>query len=152
MVTALVQGQNATIKVEFIINGEKAPLNNDFEIYFIVVDTVQKIIIKPEIKQNSFEIPNFCGNVKGHIVFKYKKNIIGLGLNNFNYSQNMRWEIGFDKKPYDKEYGIKEANKKETKGIAYIAFHPLEHGDGTVTTISIIDLKKYFKESKTLIE
>jgi hypothetical protein len=145
-------GQTFTVNVEYTCNGEKIALNDDFEIFFVIIDSAQKIIIKPEITQNTFKIPDFCGNTRGHIVFKHKKTVIGLGVNTFSYTQNMRWEIGFDKKPYDQEYNIGTANIEKAKGIAYIAFHPLEQGDGVVTTISIVDIKRYFKESRELLK
>jgi len=152
MVASVVIGQNSTITVEFTLNGKKVELNNDFEMFFVTTANGQKVIIKPNISQNTFKVPDFCGQTKGHIVFKYKKMILGLGLNNFEYNQNMKWEIGFDKKPYNKEYPIKEANAKETKGISYIILNPLEQGEGIVTTISIVDFKRYFRESQALLE
>ena len=147
-----LHGQTFTVNVEYTYNGKKIALNDDFEIFFVIIDSTQKIILKPEITKNSFEIQNFYGNTSGHIVFKYKKTIIWLGINTFSYTQNMRWEIGFDKKPYDKEYNIGTGNIEKTKGIAYIAFHPLERGEGVATTISIVDVKRYFKESRELLK
>jgi hypothetical protein len=144
----LTQGQAITVKIDYIYNNNTIALNDDFEVFFIVVDSTQKIIIKPKIIQNTFEVPNFCDKMKGHIVFKYKKTVLWLGINTFDFTQNMIWEIGFKKKKYYNEYDI----EKKTKGIAYIAFHPLEKGDGAVTTISINDFNRYFKESKELLK
>ena len=145
-------GQTFTVNVEYTYNGKKIALNDDFEIFFVIIDSTQKIIIKPEITQNTFKIPDFCGYTRGHIVFKHKKNIIWLGIETFSYTQNMRWEIGFDKKPYNKEFNIATGNFEKTKAIAYIAFDPMEWGDGVVTTISIFDIKRYFKESRELLK
>jgi phage terminase large subunit-like protein len=64
----------------------------------------------------------------------------------------MRWEIGFDKKPYDKEYNIGTGNIEKTKAIAYIAFHPLERGEGVVAITSIYNIKRYFKGSRELLK
>ncbi|MDI3545787.1 MAG: hypothetical protein PWQ43_1716 [Rikenellaceae bacterium] len=147
-----LHGQTFTVNVEYTYNGKKIALNDDFEIFFVIIDSTQKIIIKPEITQNTFKIPDFCGNTRGHIVFKYKKTVIGLGINPFSYTQNMRWEIGFDKKPYDKEYNIGTGNIEKTKAIAYIAFDPMEWGDGVIATISIVDIKRYFKASRELLK
>ena len=147
-----LHGQTFTVNVEYTYNGKKIALNDDFEIFFVIIDSTQKIIIKPEITQNTFKIPDFCGYTRGHIVFKHKKNIIWLGIETFSYTQNMRWEIGFDKKPYNKEFNIATGNFEKTKAIAYIAFDPMEWGDGVVTTISIFDIKRYFKESRELLK
>ena len=140
------------VNVEYTYNGEKIALNDDFEIFFVIIDSTQKIIIKPEITQNTFKIPDFCGHTRGHIVFKHKKTIIWLGINTFSYTQNMRWEIGFDKNHMTKSSILRLETLKKTKAIAYIAFDPMERGEGVVAITSIYNIKRYFKKSRELLK
>lgn len=145
-------GWSQEIQIEFHKDGKKIELKNDFDVYFIMSDSLQKIIIKPIIKNNRFKIPDFIKSKKGNIAFKYGNIVFDLGFGGFQYEQNFIWLIGYDKKPFEKEYHFSQVHDKKIKAIVYLEYIPLEHGDGIERVVCIDDIKQYFKESKILIE
>ncbi len=140
--------------VKFKKEGKEYQLKNDFEIFFVIVDSTQKTIIKPIIIGNSFVLPDFRGYSEGHIVFKYEKLILDLGLELLNnFYQSFEWEVDLDKKPYEDEYSYEEFHSKDIEAAVQLIYRPLEHGDaGVVKFIPIRNVKKYLKDSKKLIE
>lgn len=149
--TFIAFGQKKIITIDFFYEGKKMELKNNFQIFFVINDSSQKLMIKPEMKQNSFAVPNLFGFSKGYLVIKFKKRILHLGFNNFNYTQDMNWKIYLDKKPFDKVPNS-NLNLTDAKGIAWISFNPLELGEGVITSVLIRDFKKYYMESTSLIE
>jgi len=141
------------IEMKFIKEGKEVDLiAENAQVYFVCGTPEQKAIFKPKIIESSFSMPDLCGYNKGHILLKVGGEIFGFGYGNINFTQNMRLVFGFDKRPYDKEYYLDAANQKETKGMVYIEFHPLEEGEGTVTAINILDFKTYLQEAEKLLE
>lgn len=143
--------QEDSVTISFLKNGRAIDIENKFEIFFVIGNDQQKTTIKPSINKQSFVVPDFCDYPSGHIIFKYKDKFYGLGFNKLKFDQDMKWVIGFDKKPYSKEYHLDSVNDRSTKAIAFLELHPLKKGSGIVTTVSISNLKKYFKESETLV-
>ncbi len=137
--------------IEFILEGEKIDvLNQKIEIYFICGDTNQKITFKPNVLNGRFIMPDLYDNIYGHIVVKVNNDFYGFGYCDLRFNQNMRFVFGIDKTPYNKNYSIDIMNKNY-KAIAYIEYHPLEKGEGTVSVIKILKFHKYLEESKKIL-
>lgn len=47
------------IQLKFFINDKERQLNNNFSVYFLGIDSIQKVIYKPIINGNKFILPNF---------------------------------------------------------------------------------------------
>lgn len=149
----LAYSQVSKVSLEFVKNGRQIDLQNDeIDIFLVVIKEEQKIIFKPILTGVVFTMPDLCGNNQGHIILRHDGDVYGFGYNYLDFDQNMKWVMGVDKKPYDKEYFLKDIQDKKVDGIAYIEFHPLEVGEGVVTTISITDFKSYMFEGEQLID
>ena len=144
-------GQSKKIDIQFVKNGKEIALKDDFSIYFVAGNLKQKVIFVPEISDNSFIVPDFGVFEKAHFVFKHKSKFYDIEFSSINYMQNMRWVIGFDKKPFNKEYKIDSIESKDVRGVIYIEYKPLEQGQGVVSVTNIINIKKYFKYGKELV-
>jgi len=164
VLSIFLEAQPYTIEIEYIHNGKKIALKDNFEIILEINDSTQKTIIKPKITQNTFSIPNLCGAFQAGVFFKYKKTVIDLGYEMFLYDQNYKWKIVFNRKPYydDKCKNIMEENLsqaseeylkilKRTKAIVYVDHYPLEGGEETSMATTIPNVRQYFKENRRLL-
>ncbi len=149
LITLLSYSQEVT--VEFFKQGKEIRLNSNFKIYFVFGDSTHRVIVKPRIKGNKFQIPNLCEKKEGFILFEYKNRVYKIGKRGVMFTQNMRWVFAYDTKPYNREYHNKGFHEKEVKGIFYLEFHPQEFGDGVVTATTFEDKKNFLKYGKALI-
>lgn len=146
-------GQLKQVTIEFVKDGETVNVSDEsFNVYVVTIGQELKTVFKPTLSGKNFLMPDLCGVAKGHLLIAYDGEVYDFGYHNLNFDQNMRLKIGLDKRPYDKEYYLKEAEPKEVRAIAYVEFYPLENGKGKVTTKSIKDFKAYLLASKDLIE
>lgn len=152
-VTYSALAQNKEITVELKVDGKEVNIADDFEINFIIEDSLVKKIIKPKVKGNSFIIPDFKEGSRGAIVFKCGKYELAFGDAFIAWDQKMRWTFGLDKKPFDPDNyaGTLEEKMDSYQLLNYLKFNPHEYGESTVVTNFIHDLKEYKKGIKKLI-
>ncbi len=148
------------IELEFYLEKKQIQLNNNFEIYFIVIDSIGKEIIKPKVGRNSFLLPNLEGDKKGWFAIKYRNRVYATYGFFKQFSINNSIRIVFDSRPYFKgelkdQYnnnvfsGIQ--NKSKEKNVnAYLQIR--YNRQWTYSLLSIENINGYFKESQKLIE
>jgi hypothetical protein len=146
-------GQNPKheIQVEFHKEGRQIK-SEDYQIYFVISTSNGKTLFKPKVINSAFAASNFCGNEKGHILIKYQKHIYGFGYCNIAFNQSMKLVFGLDKKPLNRDYSLSKEEQNHIQGLAYVEFHPLEKGEGTVTVVNIENFNLYLSESKKMLE
>lgn len=149
------------IEIEFYLKGREIPLNNDFEIFFVVEDSIGKTIIKPIIENNGFLLPDLKNYEMGIFAIKYKKKVYAKNDYINGFKKNNSVCIIFDSKPYTKrvlkdkynnnvfwqlEYDT-SLHRKKTKAFLSISYNRT----GIVSTTLIFNKKMYFEGNEKLI-
>ena len=122
------------IELELFLEGKKITLDNNFEIFFVISDSIEQNCIKAKTDANMFFLPNLSNYENGIFAIKYKRKVYATYdyLSKFQTNNFMR--IIFDSKPYTKKvltdnsnrniFGILEYNnglhEKETKAFLSI--------------------------------
>jgi hypothetical protein len=92
------------VRVEYIQYGKKKVLSDNFKIFFVIIDSTQKTVLKPMIVKDTVIIPEIVYDTKTDILFKYNNKLIHAG-NAFHQDNVIKWIIRFDKKPFqDKRF------------------------------------------------
>ena len=110
---SLMYGQTTerNVRVEYIQYGKEKVLNNNFEIFLVIIDSTQKTVLKPMIVKDTVIIPESMYDTKTDVLFKYNNELIYAGYT-FNQNNVIKWVIRFDKKPFQDER-IREDLKRE---------------------------------------
>ncbi len=143
------------IEVEFVKEGRKIELKDDFNIYFVFGDSISKTIVRPEIYNNSFKPP--CIESKDfNILLKYKNRVYTHTLVNLSCECDMRLTFGYDRKPIRDEYLRDDLPTYKINhnyvAVGYLRFQYLE-GEyiGVQSASRIKSKRKYFKWTKQLL-
>ncbi len=91
------------VKIEYVQYGKKEILDNNFSIFFVLFDSVQKTVIKPNIVQDTFIVSKELIDKEAYVIFKYKNKMFYRYCPNIRNMGN-RWTFHFDKKPYRTKY------------------------------------------------
>jgi hypothetical protein len=140
------------IHISFNKNNQTIILKDNFAIYLFFEDENKKTLIKPTIRNNSFDMPKTIvhDSKSGYIVFLYRRKYYAFKIDNFFFSQNMKWEIKFTtRSTLSKNY---KENVKRIRAESLIVIHPLEYGEGFVSTMLISNFRRYFLTSAELIK
>lgn len=146
--------QEKEIIVEFELNDQIIEIKNNFEVIFIVDDSLATRITKPKIDGNTFTLPEFKKGTRGVVYFKHRKYELAFADVALARKQSMRWTFGLDRKPFSKDNyaGKEEEEMKDVQLLNYLRLNPREYGDGTVVTNFIPDIKEYRKGIKRLVK
>lgn len=162
-ITNVVIGQSHKIEILFADNGIEKKLNNDFNIYFVYQDSIQKVIYKPVVCDGNYIMfPSHMPldkEYKYYILFEYKKKIYYC-----DYTRLYHFEaflIHIQKRPFYKyvEWGENEFitlpsytdldTNKNIKGEMEIVYGK---GDHAATYTRITNFKEYFKKGEELLK
>lgn len=145
-----VVAKDVNVKVHFYKEG-KAVNDKQLSFFIVVGDSNKKVIIQPKIDaiNNSFIMPETCGYNTGFIIFKYRKRVYAISIDEFTFADDMVWTFYFDKKPYDREYYFGENSFKENKAISILKID--KSGNSTGVVKRIYNVSQYFKEGERLI-
>ncbi len=135
------------IQLKFFINDKERQLNNNFSVYFLGIDSIQKVIYKPIINGNKFILPNFEFE-QVIFIFQYKNKYYFIDYNNYNLNNDMEIEIKFFKNNFYKYINYDPLfDNKNTDAILRVLFEP-KNFETIVMTKFIKNRKQYFYGSK----
>jgi hypothetical protein len=134
--------QTKKSEIMFILNDSVIQLKNDFDIYLVVVDSSSKLIMKPQIENNSFYLNNTIDYFKGYkyYVFSYKEKYYNMNVPFLYHDQDMKIEFIYDE------------NKNQSEATFTISYMPLEFGDGVYGVVRITDIDNFFRMSELIID
>jgi len=147
------------IELELFLEGKKITLDNNFEIFFVISDSIEQNCIKAKTDANMFFLPNLSNYENGIFAIKYKRKVYATYDYLPKFQTNNFILIIFDSKPYLKK-ALKDKynrnifevleydnnlHKKETKSFLSVIYR------NTRQTSYINNTKEYFNETKKLI-
>ena len=147
-------GQETTT-IDFYIGNKRQELNNNFNVYFVYLDSTQKIIYKPQVYKNKIIRPSLLEQkeAKYYILIKFKNKVYTVTYGYYSFNKNVDdLIIYFEKKPYKKEYFWEqwddESDKSIKGGIAIL----FSRGDAVCRFKPITDFGEYFKQGEELLK
>ncbi|NOY49662.1 MAG: hypothetical protein GXO88_03730 [Chlorobi bacterium] len=126
------------IEVKFVVNGKVKKIKNNSKILFIQNgDTIESKICCSKI-----DLPNIDSNSVINVLFLFGKNELffaAISTKKLLLNQKVIWELGYYRKFGDKEkeefYQVNDFS--QIKELYYWKFKPQEHGDGTITLVTV---------------
>lgn len=157
-------GQTKKIEILFANNGVERKLNNDFNIYFIYQDSIQKVIYKAiAFDEKYISIPTqmpLNEKLKYYILFEYKKKIYYCDYREYlTFYEADAFLIHIQKKPFYKfvSWGHNKFNFllqiKRNEDKSFIGEMEIVYGRGdcAATYTRITNFKEYFKKGRKLL-
>lgn len=142
----IVFSQSKKTEIVFYINDTLIDLSDDFNLYIVIVDSSQKFIIHPSLKNNILHIDSNWNNISGKYfyVLSYKGKNYSMPIHSLASSQNMKEVF-----KYIEEKFI--LNDESLKATFTLNHEPQEYGDGTAKELLIIYINDFFQIGDNLL-
>jgi len=144
-------GQNITT-IDFYIENKQQKLNNNFNVYFIYLDSTQKIIYKPTVYKNTItHLPLLQqDDANYYILIEFENKVYFVTYAYYNFRKVDDWIIYFEKKPYKQRYFWEQWEDDESikGGISIL----LGRGDAACRFEPITNFDEYFKKGLDLLK
>jgi len=146
-------GQSVTT-IDFYIENEQQELNDNFNVYFIYLDSTQKIIYIPKIDKNTIIQPSLLSqkDAKYYILLKFADKVYTVFYGHYNFHKVDDWVIYFEKKPYKKKYFWEQWDNGEDKSIKGGIAILFSRGDAVCSFEPITNFGEYFKKGLDLLK